>query len=61
MTLYVRVTDDKYELPMAVADSVNELAEMTGTTANVIRSSMSKRRKTFIRVEVPDDNTENHF
>jgi hypothetical protein len=30
MTLYLKVTKDKYELPVAVADSKAELADMLG-------------------------------
>ena len=30
MTLYLKVTKDKYELPVAVADSKKELARMLG-------------------------------
>ena len=30
MTLYIRTTADKYELPIAVADSPKELAQMLG-------------------------------
>ena len=32
MKLYLRVTKDEYELPLAVADSAQELAVMMGTT-----------------------------
>lgn len=41
MTLYIKVTKDKYELPVAVADTVVELAKMVGTTEQSIYSSMS--------------------
>lgn len=42
MRLYMMVSKDKYELPIAVADNVRELAEMTGGSENSIRSFISK-------------------
>ncbi len=39
--LYVYNTVDEYELPLAVANSVPELAEMVGTTVNCIYSTIS--------------------
>lgn len=44
MMLYLAVTNDEYELPVAVADSKSELARMTGiATSNQIR--IMKRMK----------------
>ena len=39
--VYMYVTDDKYELPLAVADTQAELAKLTHTTQNAISSSIS--------------------
>lgn len=39
--VYVKVTSDEYELPIFVADSVKELAQMCGTSVNSILSYMS--------------------
>lgn len=36
MKLYICITHDKYELPIAVADSVNELSEMLGVKPGTI-------------------------
>lgn len=58
--IWMKVTMDEYELPVAVADSVRELSEMTGATDNNIRSSYSKyksgQRKTcqYRKVEVEE-------
>jgi len=41
MNLYIMVSNDKYELPLAVADSVKELAEMTNKTSGTIYSAIS--------------------
>lgn len=60
MTLYMRVTSDKYELPIAVADSKKELAEMQGLTPSTVRSAYSLKTKTYIEVEVEDEVEELH-
>lgn len=61
MTLYMRVTNDEYELPVAVADTAKELAIMTGTNLNVVYSSISKGRKTYKKVEVEDDDSSEYL
>ncbi len=43
--IWMKVTNDEYELPVAVADSIGELAKILGTTNNSISSSMSHYRK----------------
>lgn len=40
--LWVAVEADKYELPIAVADSARELGEMLGTTKHNVESFVSK-------------------
>ena len=50
---------DKYELPLAVADSVNELARMrnakTNTIYNMIRSAAKRKGKSkYIKVVIED-------
>lgn len=49
--LYIAVSLDKYELPIAVADNVPELARMMGTTVNVINSSISRKTRRYHKVE----------
>lgn len=44
MKLYMMTTQDKYELPLAVADSVKELAQMTGYNAQRISEALSHRK-----------------
>ena len=44
MTIWMKVSDDKYELPVMVAESQLELARMLGINPNVIASSMSHNR-----------------
>ncbi|MBQ8429096.1 MAG: hypothetical protein IJX30_03255 [Clostridia bacterium] len=45
MKLYLKVTGDLYELPLAVADSVEELARMCGVSESTIYSSVYRHRK----------------
>lgn len=55
MKLYVKYSLDKYELPIAVADSPKELAKMVGTTANVVSSSITHKRRGYAVVETKED------
>lgn len=61
MKLYLCVTRDKYELPVAVADSPKELAEMRGVSNTTILSAISHVKSGFTGnsiyklVEVEDD------
>ena len=61
MTLYMKVTRDEYELPVAVADTKNELARMLGIERGKVRSAFAKVKKygykhsTYVVVEVDDD------
>lgn len=41
----MKVTKDKYQLPLAVADSASELAEICGTTRNSVVSTISHYKK----------------
>lgn len=44
MVLYMKVTNDKYELPVAIADSAAELARMVGVKAQTIYECISPSR-----------------
>lgn len=50
--LYVATTKDKYELPIAVADSVSELAEMLNMKPTTISIYLSLGRPGFYKVAV---------
>lgn len=64
MTLWMMVSKDKYELPLAVADSAPQLAEMVGVSTNAIFSSYScyksgkHKFSRFQKVEVDDETDE---
>lgn len=61
MYLYIKVTNDKYELPMAVASSVAELARITWANENTIRSLIcryergKKKRSIYQRVVIEEE------
>ena len=43
--VYMVVTNDPYELPIAIADTIEELSKMIGVKPNAISSAMSKAKK----------------
>ena len=45
MNIWLKVTNDKYELPVAVADSASELAQLLGIKKNNIFSAISHAQK----------------
>ena len=61
MTVYMEVTQDPLELPLAVAETARELADMTGVKVDAVYQSISRRqrgerkRTRFIRVTVEED------
>ena len=58
MHVYLKTTLDEYELPVAVADTARELAEMVGTSQSVIYSSISHKYRGYYKVEIEDDKPE---
>lgn len=59
--IYMEVTTDKYELPVAWAKSASELARITRRSKSTIESTLSKirsgqlHRARYICVELEDD------
>ena len=59
--LFLRITQDKYQLPLAVAGSVRELARMIGVSRNTIASAICHserqhwKKSAYVRVEVDDE------
>ena len=53
--IYVATTYDKYELPIAVADTVKELSELTGANKKSIANRVSDGRSHYYRVEVNEE------
>lgn len=63
MTVYMEVTMDELELPLAIADSLKELAAMKKMPQNSISSIMCHARANghrcrYIKVEIEDDEDE---
>ena len=44
MVIWMKVTQDIYELPLMIADSAQELADMCGVGVNAIYSGVSKNK-----------------
>lgn len=61
MKIYMEVTHDKYELPVVIADTVEELGRMTGTSPSGILCMIARYNRgsinwtRFRRVVVEDD------
>lgn len=60
MTLWMKVTLDEYELPLAVATSSRELARCVGVSSSTVASVVSNAKKRggrccYVKVEVDDD------
>ena len=53
--IYIATTYDKYELPIAVADTVKELSELTGANKKSIANRVLDGRSHFYRVEVNEE------
>lgn len=59
--LYLKVTKDKYELPLCVADTIEKLATMCGVTKGAIAKSLFDvkhgviKQSQYKRVEVLKD------
>ena len=45
MKIYMAVTADEYELPVAVADSPAEMGRMCGMTTGSVLSAITKKNK----------------
>lgn len=60
MKIWMSVSRDKYEHPVCVADSIEELAELCGVKTSSIRSYISHSKKLgtrckYVAVEVEDE------
>lgn len=57
-SLIVKVTRDKYELPLLVAKDVDEMARMTGLTRSAIYKSIQRKDGQFIKVYIDEEDDE---
>lgn len=63
--LYMQVTQDRLELPVAVAGSIAELATMVGKSQNNISATMhydkiAGRKSRYVKVEMEGDADESN-
>ena len=61
MTLYMKTTKDRFELPLIVADSPKELAQKVGTTKASVLSALSHKQKGWARVKIEEDESNELF
>lgn len=64
MTLWLAVTKDKYELPLAVADSAAELGAQIGKSRTAIYDAIKYAKKygkrcSYVRVKIIDTESGN--
>lgn len=57
--VYMEITKDKYELPVAIARNEPELAKICHTTVTAVKSGISKRKcigkwSRFVKVDVSE-------
>ena len=55
MKLYMKCTTDKYELPIAVADSTKELAQILHLANSSVKRAVSREKCGFHKVEIEPD------
>lgn len=48
--VYIRVTNDKYEHIVAIADTARELARLCNTSVSTVYSSISHKRGTYKKI-----------
>lgn len=61
--VWLKVTADRYELPVAVAETGAELARMCGKSENNVYNAINKAKQLghrcqYIRVEIEEDEDE---
>ena len=57
MTLYIKVTKDRYELPVAVADTKSDLARLLGVDPSTVTCGLKRKveKPVYLEVEVDDN------
>lgn len=61
--VYMLVSSDEYELPIAIADSPSELGRIIGVPSETVRNGCSKRRhgvrkSRYIKIEIPKEDND---
>ena len=55
MTLFMKVTRDRYELPLAVARTQAELARIVGVDESAVSKGLRNENSAYKKVEVDDE------
>ena len=55
MYVYMKTTTDKYSLPIAIADSPKELAQILGLKVGSVKTMVSKRMCGYLKVWIGED------
>lgn len=55
MYVYIKYEKRKPHLPVAVADTVTELAQILGIKPNIVSSSIYHKRPTYAKVWIEED------
>lgn len=50
--IYMKVTRDKYRLPLAIADTAEELAKIVGRDARTIYRSVKREKGIYEKVDI---------
>ncbi len=64
MTVWIKVTKDEFELPVAIADTAEELAEILGVDRSTILSAVRRYERgevsfsVYRRLEIGDEEDE---
>ena len=54
-SVILQVTRDKYELPVRVASSVDEMARLTGLTRSAVYKSIERKKGPGIKVYIDEE------
>ena len=63
MNLWLMISHDQYELPLAVADTAEQLGEMVGVSKSTINANIHNARKNgwwcrYVKVRIEEDTDE---
>lgn len=61
MTIFIKVSNDKYETIEDMADTVERLAQKQGITADAIRKAIKRNSKRYRKVIVNDFRSNDRF
>ena len=54
-TLYMKVTKDEYELPIAASDTINGLAKIIGVDRTTVFRGLKRKGSGYLKVDIEPD------